>query len=138
MKRNIFHKTNCSFNLTVGLSKMYIFLLLNVLSILMNKYISRTNFKHHAGYFWNFPIQHIIQNIWKKQVQLQVFQCQFNRGAYPIVQISPSKLPMLFHAYSLIKQTFGTKMATSGKFHSTYNSKRLKKRISFIDLSVSV
>ena len=40
-----------SFNLTVGLLKMYIFLLLNVLSIPINKYISRTNFGHHTGYF---------------------------------------------------------------------------------------
>ena len=49
-----------SFNLTVGLLKMYIFLLLNVLSIPINKYISRTNFGHHTGYFWNFLILHII------------------------------------------------------------------------------
>ena len=55
-----------SFNLTVGLLKMYIFLLLNVLSIPFNKYISRTNFEHYTGYFWNFLISHVIQNYWKK------------------------------------------------------------------------
>ena len=56
-----------SFNLTAGLLKMYIFLLLNVLSIPINRYISRTNFGHRTSYFWNFPISHIIQNIWKKK-----------------------------------------------------------------------
>ena len=55
-----------SFNLTVGLLKMYIFLLLNVLSIPFNNYISRTNFEHYTGYFWNFLISHVIQNYWKK------------------------------------------------------------------------
>ena len=39
---------------------------------------------------------------------------------------------------SLEKLTFGPKMATSGKFQSTYNSKPLKKLSSFIDLAVSV
>ena len=74
-----------SFNLTVGFLKMHIFLLLDVLSIPINKYISRTNFGHHTGYFWNFLISHIIQTHWKKQVQLQAFQYQFSPGAYPIV-----------------------------------------------------
>ena len=84
-ENNIFHSFY-SFNLTVGLLKMYIFLLLNVLSIPINKYISRTNFGHHTGYFRNFPISHVIQNHWKKkQVPFQAFHCQFNRGAYRIV-----------------------------------------------------
>ena len=65
MENNISHNSH-SFNLTVGLLKMYIFLLLNVLSIPFNKYIRRTNFGHHTDYFWNFPISHIIQNHWKK------------------------------------------------------------------------
>ena len=56
-----------SFNLAVGFLKMYLFFLLNVLSIPINKYVSRTNFGHHTGYFWNFPISHIIQNVWKKK-----------------------------------------------------------------------
>ena len=50
-----------SFNLTVGLLKVDLCLLLKVLSIPINKYItSRTNCRHHTGYFWNFPILHII------------------------------------------------------------------------------
>ena len=117
---------------------MYIFLLINVLSIPIDQDISRTNFGHHSGYFWNYPISHIIQNHWKKQVLLQVFKFQFNCDAYPIVQISSSKLPMTPHTYSLEEQTFATKMGTSGKFQSTYNSKQLKKQNSFIDLSVAV
>ena len=59
-----------------------------------------------------FPISHIIQNYWKKQVLLQVFQLQFNCGANTIVKVSSSKLLMTL-------QTFGAKMATSGKFQST-------------------
>ena len=85
MENNISHNFY-SFNLTVGLLKMYIFLLLHVLAIPIIKYISRINFGHHTGYFWSFPISHIIQNHFiKKQVQLQAFQCQFNRGAYLIM-----------------------------------------------------
>ena len=90
-KNNISHNFY-SFNLTVGLLKMTIFLLLNILSIPIDADISRTNFGHHTGYFWNFPISHIIQNYWKKQVLLKVFQSQFNCGTNTIVKISSSKL----------------------------------------------
>ena len=117
-KNNISHNFY-SFNLTVGLLKMTIFPLLNILSIPIDEDISRTNFGHHTGYFWNFPISHIIQNYWKKQVLLKVFQSQFNCGANTIVKISYLKLPMTLHTYSLEEQTFGAKMATTGKFQST-------------------
>ena len=78
------------------------------------------------------------KTIEKKQVQLQAFQCQFNRGVYS------NCLNLIFEtAYDSPciqpeEQIFGAKMATSGNFHSTYNSKPLKKRSSFIDLLVSV
>ena len=52
-ENNISHNF-CSFNLTVGLLKMYIFLLLNVLSILIYEEISRTDFLHLTGYFLKF------------------------------------------------------------------------------------
>ena len=41
-----------SFNLTGWLLNMYIFLLLNVLSIRINKGTSRTNFWSQNDYFW--------------------------------------------------------------------------------------
>ena len=70
----------------------------------------------------------------KKQLPLNAPQSQFNCGAYPIVQISSLKLPMTLHAYRLEEETFGTKMATYGKFQSTYNSKSLKKTSSIVNL----
>ena len=45
---------------------------------------------------------------------------------------------MTLHSYSLEEQTFGTKMGTSEKFQSTYNSKQLKKQNPFRDLPVAV
>ena len=47
-ENNISHNIY-SFNLAMGLLKMYIFLLLNILSIPINKYISRKNLLHHIG-----------------------------------------------------------------------------------------
>ena len=48
---------------------------------------------------------------------------QPNCGTYLIVQILSLKLPMVFHAYRLVEQTFGSKMAASENvlFH-TYRS----------------
>ena len=139
IKNNISHNFY-SFKLTVELLKIYIFFLLSVLSISINNYISRTNFGHRTGYFWNFLISHIIQNIWKKTssiIGLSVSVLPWSiSNCVNFFQFC--KLPMTSNAYSLEEQTFGSKMATSGKFHSTYNLKQLKKRISFIGLSVSV
>ena len=47
---NISHNVY-SFSLIVQLLKMFIFLLLNVLSIPIDKDISMINFGHHTGYF---------------------------------------------------------------------------------------
>ena len=41
---------------------------------------------------------------------------QFNSGTYPIVQTLSPKLPIFPHAYRLVEQSFGTKMASSKKF----------------------
>ena len=67
--------------------------------------------------------------LFKKKVLLETLQVQFKCGTYPIVQISFSKVPITAHAYRLVEQTFGTKMATSEKFQSTNNSKPLKKKV---------
>ena len=49
-ENNISHN-GYSLNLIVQLLKMFIFVLLNVLSIPIDKDISMTNFGHHTGYF---------------------------------------------------------------------------------------
>ena len=67
--------------------------------------------------------------LFKKQVLLEALQVQFKNGTYLIVQIFSSKVPIIPHAYRLVEQTFGTKMATSEKCQSTNNSKPLKKQV---------
>ena len=73
-------------------------------------------------------------NLFKKQVLLEALQVQFKHGTYPILQTSSSKVHITPHAYRLVEQTFGIKMATSEKFQLTNNSKPLKKTSSIIGL----
>lgn len=47
-----------------------------------------------------------------EKVLLKTSQYTFNCGTYAIVQSLPSKLLMVTHAYRLVEQIFGAKMAT--------------------------
>ena len=63
----------------------------------------------------------------KKQVLLYARHLQPNCGTYPIVQIQPLKLPMIFYKHRLVEKTFVAKMAPSEI--SYFTCTKIKKNI---------
>ena len=139
IEKNKFYYRSFSSSLSMEHIKIYRFHLRNCLYSLYIQTRRRTRiFGAKMTTFWKFPSTYNSKPLKKDKLEGLSFKIQSNSEAYPIVKISSSKLRMFSHACSREEQIFSTKMATSGKFHSTYNSKALKKRSSFIDLSVSV
>ena len=136
VENNISHNFY-SFNLTLGLLKIYILLLLNVFTISIDEDISRTNFGHHTGYFWNFPISHIIQNHWKNK-----FYYKFFCFSLTVEHIQLCKFYLRNCLWLPIHTAEKNKILTQKwllrESSSRHINKNFKKQSSFIDLSVEV